>query len=88
MEASLCLVAAERPQWPRVYLLGRPRSCSCMPSLFGDSDQVLGVLGCALTRIRDLPSLCRCVHEVAILGHEYINKLLKANLKLGKVRLP
>jgi len=25
---------------------------------------------------------------VAILGHEYINKLLKANLKLGKVRLP
>ena len=24
--ASLCLVAAERPQWPRVYSLGRPRS--------------------------------------------------------------
>ena len=50
MEASLCLVAAERPQWPRVYLLGRPRSRGRMPSLVGDSGQVLGVLGWALTR--------------------------------------
>ena len=25
-ETSLCLEVAERPQWPRLYLLGRPRS--------------------------------------------------------------
>ena len=43
MEASLCLKAAERPQWPRVYLLDRPRSRGRMPSLVGDSGQVLGV---------------------------------------------
>ena len=88
MEASLCLVAAERPQWPRVYLLGRLRSCSPMPSLVGDSGQVLGVLGWALTRICNLPSLCRCVHQWQFWVHEYSNKLLKADLKLGKVRLP
>ena len=41
--ASLCLEAAERPQWPRVYLLDRPRSHGRMPSLVGDSGQVLGV---------------------------------------------
>ena len=44
--SKLCLVAAERPQWPRVYSLGRPRSRGRMPSLIGDSGQVLGVLGC------------------------------------------
>ena len=49
MEASLYLVAAERPQWPRVYSLGRPSSRSHMPSLVGDSGQVLGVLSWALT---------------------------------------
>ena len=43
MEASLCLEAAERPQWPRVYSLDRPRSRGCMPNLVGDSGQVLGV---------------------------------------------
>ena len=43
MEASLCLEAAERPQWPRVYSLDRPRSHGCMPSLVGESGQVLGV---------------------------------------------
>ena len=32
-----------RPRWPRVYLLDRPRSCSRMPSLVGDSGRVLGV---------------------------------------------
>ena len=26
VKASLCLEAAERPQWPRLYSLGRPRS--------------------------------------------------------------
>ena len=48
MEASLCLEAAERPQWPRVYSLDRPRSCGRMPSLVGDSGQVLGVQAGAL----------------------------------------
>ena len=42
MEASLCLEAAERPQWPRMYSLDRPRSRGRMPSLVGDSGQVLG----------------------------------------------
>ena len=52
VEAGLCLEATEEPQWPtRVYLLGRPKSRSRMPSLVGDSGQVLGVLGWALTRI-------------------------------------
>ena len=50
MEASLCLEAAERPQWPRVYSLDRPRSHGHMPSLVGDSGQVLGGAGWALTR--------------------------------------
>ena len=35
VKASLCLEAAERPQWPRLYSLGRPRSCDRMPSLVG-----------------------------------------------------
>ena len=43
VEASSCLEAAERPQWPRVYSLDRPRSHGCMPSLVGGSGQVLGV---------------------------------------------
>ena len=43
VEASLCLEAAERPQWPRVYSLDRARSRGRMPSLVGDSGQVLGV---------------------------------------------
>ena len=47
MEASLCLEATEEPQWPRVYALGKPRSWGFMPSLVGDSGQVLGVLGWA-----------------------------------------
>ena len=33
MEASLCLEAAEKPQWPRVYSLDRTRSRDRMPSL-------------------------------------------------------
>ena len=51
VEASLCLEAAERPQWPRLYLLSRHRSHGRMPSLVGDSSQVLRVQGWALTRI-------------------------------------
>ena len=43
VEASLCLEATERPQWPRVYSLDRARSRSRMPSLVGDSGQVLWV---------------------------------------------
>ena len=74
MEASLCLVAAERPQWPRVYSLGRPRCRGRMPSLVGDSGQVLGVLGWALTRIRNLPLVMHCCRQdistVAVCGTE------------------
>ena len=47
--------ATEEPQWPRVYSLDRPRSRGCMPNLVGDSGQVLGVLGWALTRMHNLP---------------------------------
>ena len=55
VEASLCLEATEEPQWPtRVYSLGRPRSHGRMPSLVGDSGQVVGVLGWDLTRIRNV----------------------------------
>ena len=43
VEASLCLEAAERSQWPRVYSLDRPMSRSRTPSLVGGSAQVLGV---------------------------------------------
>ena len=50
MKASLCLEAAERPQWPRLYLLSRPRSHGRMPSLVGDRGQVLLVPGWALTQ--------------------------------------
>ena len=51
MKASLCLEAAERPQWPRLYSLGRPRPCDRMPSLVGDRGPVLRVPGWALTRM-------------------------------------
>ena len=47
--------AAQRLQWPRLYLLSRPISRGCMPSLVGDGGQVLQVLGWALTRIHNLP---------------------------------
>ena len=53
MKASLCLEAAERPQWPRLYSLGRPRSCDRMPSLVGKRGLELRVLGWALTRMRE-----------------------------------
>ena len=54
MKASLRLEEAERPQWPRLCLLSRPRSRGRMPRLVGDRGQVLQVLGWALTRIRNL----------------------------------
>ena len=60
MKASLCLEAAERPQWPRLYLLSRPRSHGRMPSLVRDHGQVLPVLGWALTRIRNLLLVLHC----------------------------
>ena len=60
VNASLCLEAAERPQWPRLYSLGRPRSCDRMPSLVGDRGQVLRVLGWALTRMRNISLVLRC----------------------------
>ena len=74
VEASSCLEAAERPQWPRMYSLGRPRSHGRMPSLVGDSDQVLGVLGWAFTGIHNLPFVLQCcrneVSTVAVCGTE------------------
>ena len=75
MEASLCLEAAERPQWPRVYSLDRPRSRGRMPSLVGDSGQVLGVhVGWALTRMRNLPFVLQCrrqgISTVTVCGTE------------------
>ena len=60
VEASLCLEAVERPQWPRVYLLDRPRSRSRMPSLVGDSGQVLGVLTFAKRQPCHLKILSKC----------------------------
>ena len=46
----------------------------CMPSLVGDSGQVLGVLGWALTRIRNLLLVLQCcrqdVSTVAVCGTE------------------
>ena len=72
MEASLCLVAAEEPQWPRVYSLGRSRGR--MPSLVGDSGQVLAVLGWALTRMHNLPLVLQTfrqdISKVAVCGTE------------------
>ena len=52
-ESKLVCRISKRPQWPRLYLLSRPRSCH-MPSLVGDCGQVLQVLGWALTRICNL----------------------------------
>ena len=53
------------------YSLGRPRS---PPSLVGDSGQVLGVLGWALTGIRNLPLVLECCRQemstVAVFGGE------------------
>ena len=49
-KASLCPEAAERPQWPRLYLLSKHRSRGRMASLVGDCGQVLRVLGWGLTR--------------------------------------
>ena len=60
MGASLCVEAAERPQWPRLYSLGRPRSCDRMPRLVVDRGPMLRVLGWALTRMRDIPLLLEC----------------------------
>ena len=48
MKASLCLQAAERPQWQRLYSSGRTRSCDRMPSLVSDRGPVLQVLSWAL----------------------------------------
>ena len=63
MKASLCLEAAERPQGPRLYSSGRPRSCDSMPSLVVDRGPMLRVLGWALTRMRDIPLLLQCSRE-------------------------
>ena len=49
MKASLCLEATEKPQGPRLYSSGRPRSCDRMPSLVVDRGPMLRALGWALT---------------------------------------
>ena len=53
-ESKLVSRSSRKAKWPRLYSLGRPRSCDRMPSLVGDRGQVLRVLGWALTRIRNL----------------------------------
>ena len=55
MKASLRLKAVERPQWPRLYSLGRPKSCDRMPSLVVDRGAMFQVLDWALTRMRAIP---------------------------------
>ena len=50
-ESKLVSEAAERPQWPRLYSSGRPRSCDRMPSLVVDCGPMLGWQGWALTRM-------------------------------------
>ena len=47
MKANLCLEAAERSQWPRLYSLDVPRSHGRIPSLAGNCGPVLQVLGWA-----------------------------------------
>ena len=53
---------------------GGARSRGRMPSLVGDSAQVLGVLNWSLTRIRNLPLLLQCCRQdistVAVCGTE------------------
>ena len=56
MKASLCLEAAERPQWPRLYSLG-------MPSLVGDRGPVLRVPGWALTRMCNISLVLHCSRQ-------------------------
>ena len=55
--------SSRRPQWPRLYLLSRPRSHGHMPSLVGDRGQVLRVLGWALTRICNLSLVLYCATQ-------------------------
>ena len=76
VEASLYLEAAKRPQLPRVYSLDRPGSRGRMPtlpSLVGDSGQVLGVQA-GLTRMRNLLLVMQCrrqgISTVAVCGTE------------------
>ena len=63
VKASLCLEAAKRPQEPRLYSLGRPRSCDCMPSLVGDRGPVLRVMGWTLTRMHNILLVLQCRRE-------------------------
>ena len=65
MKASLCLEAAERPQWPRLYSSGRPRFCDHMPNPVDDRGPVLRVLGWALslTRIHNISLEACCSRE-------------------------
>ena len=76
MEASLCLEAAERPQWPRVYSLDRARSRSRMPSLVGDTRSAVDFLKCALILLQSKLSILRAVdkHEPSLTLRVALNK--------------
>ena len=69
-QVCACLEAAERPQWPRVHSLGRPRSRGCMQSLVGDSGQSLS----ARLAFNGLPFVLQCCTQemstVAVCGTE------------------
>ena len=96
VKASLHPEAAERPQWPRLqwsrlYLLSRPRSHGRMPSLAGDSGQVLGVQGWASTRMRNLSLVLHSATQgswtVAVGGTEPWVVLATQGGEVGLVRL-
>ena len=53
--------SSKRPQWPRVYSLGRARSYGCMPILVGDSGQVLGVQAARICNSPFVHLNSRCV---------------------------
>ena len=55
LKAILCLEAAERLHWSRLYSLGRPRSHGCILSPIGDRGSHFECcMGWALTRIHNL----------------------------------
>ena len=87
MEASLRPEAAERPQWPRLYLLSRPRSRGRVPSLAGDSGQVLGVQGWALTRMRNLSLVLHSATQGSCVWNRAVSCLATQGEEVGLVML-
>ena len=62
-ESKLVCRSSRKATSPRLYSLGRPRSCDRIPSLIVDRGPMLRVLGWALTRMRDIPLLLQCSRE-------------------------